>query len=144
MTILTTLPIDASLKLRDQLGKARAGRIRYAQWGRYPKTPGSHGIHNPAHEAVQDIEIGRGHAVEAILYGFANSTDSNRPLAVTSLLTILQCVEIINSREISIMFAISPRQARKYFQVIKSALPFIVRATQEKSQSGDQDQSHAQ
>lgn len=125
---MTNLAIDSLPGFTNHLGKARTARIRYAQRGKYPKTPGSRGIANPILEAMQEIEVGRGHPVEDILYGFAHSTDDGRPLGVTSLLTILQCMPVINSREISIMFAVSPRQARKYFLIVKIALPFIIRA----------------
>ena len=113
--------------LTERLGKARTARIRYAHKGTGKRQPAATNIQNPILQQMQTIELGRGHAVEDILYGLSHSTDSDRPLGVGSLFAILQCMTTINSREIGIMFDISERQARKYMKVIKTAIPFIQR-----------------
>jgi hypothetical protein len=83
---------------------------------------------NPVIEQMQNIKWGKGTEVEDILYGLAHTDHDEKPLIVGVLFAILQSMEIINSREIQLMLMCGDRQARKYMQAIKAALPFITKA----------------
>lgn len=117
--------IDNFPTLTQHLGRAKTARIRYAQRGRYPKTTHRRGFINTVLEPMQGIEAGSGHPVEDILYGLAHCRDDDRPIRTSCLMAVLQCMPIINTWEICVMFDISESQARKYKQIIKAALPFL-------------------
>jgi hypothetical protein len=117
--------IDSLPGFKKHLGKARAARIRYAQKGTFRRQPCAKNIENTVIEQMQYLESIDGHPIEDILCGFARANHDSKPIGVSSLVTILQCMPIINTREIQLMFDISDRQARKYLQVISASLPFI-------------------
>lgn len=122
-------PIDALPGLVAHLGKARADRIRYAQNGRQKRQPGATNIPNPILNEMQDEEPDATSPINDILSGLARS-DEGKPLSVRRLYNILQCMPIINTREICLMMAVDVRQAQRYLRVIKIALPFLIRAIQ--------------
>jgi len=117
--------VDTSQCLINGMSKAKAARIRYAQKGTYRAQPYAKNIDNPVLDTVQGIDAGRGHPVEEILYGFAQAADHQQPLNTSCLLVILQCMPVINTREVQLMLAVGDRQARKYVQAVKAALPYI-------------------
>ncbi|MAC32440.1 MAG: hypothetical protein CME38_02405 [Haliea sp.] len=122
---MSEFSIDNFPTLTKRLGRAKTARIRYAQKGRYPKTTHRGGFINTVLEPMQGIEAGHGHPVEDVLYGLAHCRNDKRPIRSSNLIAVLQCMPIINTREICVMFDISERQAMKYKQIIKAALPFI-------------------
>ena len=119
------LPIDGMPYLKNQLGKARTGRIRYHQKGTYRRQPAATNVTNTVYKEVQKIDSIFNHPLQDVLNGFVRLPGDDKPMSINSVFTILQCMQVINSREIGLMFDIGDRQARKYLQVIKAALPFI-------------------
>ena len=119
------LPIDEMPYLKKQLGKARTGRIRYHQKGTYRRQPAATNVTNTVYKEVQEIDSIFNHPLQDVLTGLVQNENHNKPISINSVFTILQCMQVINSREIGLMFDIGDRQARKYLQVIKAALPFI-------------------
>tara|TARA_R110000737_G_scaffold48938_1_gene69530 strand:+ start:12770 stop:13153 length:384 start_codon:yes stop_codon:yes gene_type:complete len=122
---LDILPIDEMPYLKKQLGKARTGRIRYHQKGTYRRQPAATNVTNTVYKEVQGIDSIFNHPLQDVLTGLVQNENHNKPISINSVFTILQCMQVINSREIGLMFDIGDRQARKYLQVIKAALPFI-------------------
>lgn len=123
-------PIDAMKGLKAHLGKARTDRIRYAQRGTYKRQPGATNIENTVIDAMQRQQPSDCISpVSDILTGIARAGSTTvKPLSVHRLYAILQCMPIINTRQIQIMMAIEPRQARRYLAALKVAMPFLVRA----------------
>ena len=119
------LPIDEMPYLKKQLGKARTGRIRYHQKGTYRRQPAATNITNTVYKEVQGIDSIFNHPLQDVLTGLVQNENHNKPISINSVFTILQCMQVINSKEIGLMFDIEQRQAQKYLQVIKAALPFI-------------------
>ena len=119
------LPIDEMPYLKKQLGKARTGRIRYHQKGTYRRQPAATNITNTVYKEVQEIDSIFNHPLQDVLTGLVQNENHNKPISINSVFTILQCMQVINSKEIGLMFDIGQRQAQKYLQVIKAALPFI-------------------
>lgn len=125
-------PIDALPGLVAHLGKARADRIRYAQNGRQKRQPGATNIENPVLGEMQNESPEDNSPINDILCGLIRSEDHHHklPLSVHRIYNILQCMPIINTREICLMMAVDVRQAQRYLRVIKIALPFLIRAIQ--------------
>lgn len=122
-----TVPsIDRMPELAEHLGPYRTARIRYAQKGTGRRLPRATNIENTVIEAMQFKRLSDGDGVADILSGLAASSDGGtRPLSAQHLYAIFQCIPVINSREIELMLNISPRQARKYLQLARIALPLI-------------------
>lgn len=118
--------IDQMPQLTEHLGPYRTARIRYAQKGTGRRLPRATNLDNTVIKAMQGKRLSDGDGVADILSGLAASSDGGtRPLSAQHLYTIFQCMPVINSREIELMLNISPRQARKYVQLAKIALPLI-------------------
>lgn len=123
-------PIEKCIRLCIRIGRARTARIRYAQRGTGRKQTGKAiNITNPVIDTLHTDMYGKAPApIMDILYGVANaSEDGNKALNTNVLLTILETMPEINSREVQIMLACTPRAARKYIQAIQVALPFVLR-----------------
>jgi hypothetical protein len=118
--------IDDLIQFKKHLGKARAARIRYAQKGTFKRQPCATNIENTVIKEMHKY-VTKNSAVEDVLQGFVRSTSDSKPLGVSSLIAILECMPIINTRQIQVMFDISDRQARKYLQVLRASLPHIER-----------------
>jgi hypothetical protein len=118
--------IDSLPTLKKRLGKARTARIRYAQKGTGRRQPCATNIENTVIKEMNKYATRNG-PVEDVLYGFAMAHDDSRPIGVSSLIAILECMPIINTREIQRMLDVSDRQAMKYLRVIRSSLPHIER-----------------
>lgn len=119
--------IDLMPQLAEHLGPYRTARIRYAQKGTGKVLPRAINIENTVIEAMQFKRLSDGDGVADILSGLAASSTggSTKPLSAQHLYAIFQCMSVINSREIELMLNISPRQARKYLQLARIALPLI-------------------
>ena len=137
MGIPTKYPIDDMPNLVKRLGKAKTARIRYAQQGTGRRQPSAKNVINPVIEDIAMLKPGDRHPVNDILHGFASLGDSERSLDPKCLLAILQCVPILNTRELQRMFNISDRQARKYLQITLAALTFISRELNDKTKGNN-------
>ena len=123
--------------LVKRLGKAKTARIRYAQQGTGRRQPSAKNVINPVIEDIAMLKPGDRHPVNDILQCFASLGDSDRSLDPKCLLAILQCVPILNTRELQRMFNISDRQARKYLQITLAALTFISRELNDKTKGNN-------
>lgn len=137
MGIPTKYPIDDMPNLVKRLGKAKTARIRYAQQGTGRRQPSAKNVINPVIEDIAMLKPGDRHPVNDILQCFASLGDSDRSLDPKCLLAILQCVPILNTRELQRMFNISDRQARKYLQITLAALTFISRELNDKTKGNN-------
>lgn len=119
--------IDEMPSLKAQLGKSRADRVRYAGNSDNSKQRNATNIHNTVMWSMQHVVPHQpGCPIADILYG-TSFMDNNQkePLSVDRLYNILQCMEIINTREVMAMMAIQKRQAQRYVRAIKFILPNI-------------------
>lgn len=57
----------------------------------------------------------------------SGSVGSSKPLNVTRLYNILQCLENVNTRTVGVMCGLSERQARKYVQAVRIVIPVLVK-----------------
>ena len=118
-------PIDRMPNLSARLGKARADRIRYLQRADTSRQKGSRNIPNTLIERMQAYSYTDEFCpVEDIISGVARldhapGTRASKPLSVARLYNILQCVEMINTREIMSMLDVEKRQAQVYVKAIK-------------------------
>lgn len=119
--------IDKFVGLCVILGRARTAKVRYAQRGTYRRQPGATNLDNPILDQVQSRHPSG--AVDDILTGAARTeAGGQKPLSVSRLYAILQVMPIINTRQIQLMLALDPRQARRYLAALRLALPFLIRA----------------
>lgn len=115
--------IDDMPNLSKRLGIAGCDRIRYAGKADPRPKPRSTNLANPLINIFPDVMPPR---VMDILRGASNlSEHHSRPLSVRRMVTILQCVPMINTREVSKMLNISERVARMYVRALVFAYPFI-------------------
>lgn len=117
--------IDNMPELVSQLGKAKADRIRYHQKGTGRRQPGATNITNPLIGLLVWRDLHSLPGVNDILTGIARSIDNRKPLSTHRMFNIIQLMSVINTREIQRMTGLSERQARKYMQATKMALPLI-------------------
>ena len=114
-------PIEHMPNLMQRLGKARVDRIRYV--GKANTTPlyKSQNIPNTLMEFMQDRQpCTPGCWVDDIIQGVARLEHGNAlPLSVSRLFNILQCVELLNTRELMALMDIEKRQAQKYLKATR-------------------------
>ena len=121
------LPIEEMPSLAKRLGKSGVERARYHRIADTTPQKGATNIKNPIINQMQHYQPNTlgcpvGEFIEA-----AASFDINqdRPLNINRLYNILQCMPMINNREIVKMTGLSDRQARKYLRSVKFILPFL-------------------
>ena len=118
-------PIDEMPNLKLRLGKARVDRIRYNTHHTYPRPVSPRNTPNPVLGFMQNCKAYDGGPVDDIIMGIARLDHHSRsggvsiPLSVTRLYNILQCMEVINTREVMTMMGIEVRQAQKYIKAVK-------------------------
>lgn len=124
------LPIDRLKAFTKHLGETRTSRIRYFQKGAYRRQAAARNIENTVIFAMQDFDYQNDLSdINDILTGVARANEGgDNPLRVKQLYAILQCLPIINTREVQLMTRLSPRQARRYVAAIRTALPYIERS----------------
>lgn len=126
--------IDTMPNLMASLGKAKSDKIRYLDRADTSPLYKSQNIPNTVQELMQGKEPNAaGCWVDDIIQGIArldhhsNSKGGSEPLSVTRLYNILQCVELINTRELMALMAIEKRQAQKYLKAVKLIMFHIER-----------------
>lgn len=119
--------IDQMPFLKQRLGKAGADRIRYAGRANPRRQPAATNIPNGLLQAMQYYRPTDHHCeISDILSGVANlDQDPRLPLSVNRLYAILQCVPMINTREIMVMLDVDKRQAQRYVRALKLAFPYL-------------------
>lgn len=132
MSVLPTTPvwpIDSMPNLTARLGKAGTDRIRYTGLADASPLKGSRNIPNTLIGFMQDRELGApGCWVDDIVQGVARLDYGNAvPLSAARLYNILQCVEMINTREVMKLMNVEIRQAQKYIKAARLILVMIER-----------------
>jgi len=119
--------IDKMFHLSSRLGNSGIDRIRYAGKACKSKQSGSTNLPNTVLKPMQSAKPNNPGCVIAELIEAAAYLDINdtRPLNINRLFNILQCIEMINTREIQTMTGLSKRHAQKYLRAIKFVLPFL-------------------
>lgn len=137
--------IDDLPNLKASLGKAKVDKIRYVGQEDSSKLANSKNVPNTIRAFMQDKEPGQpGCWVDDIIQGVArldHQTTKHRspPMSATRLYSILQCVELINTRELMKMLAVDKRQAQKYMkacQLIITAIERHLSSTQQQNPPG--------
>lgn len=125
--------IDDLPNLKASLGKARVDKIRYAGQEDNSKLANSTNLKNTVLQFMQDKVPGTpGCWVDDIIQGVARLDHQQTekrpvPLNVARLYNILQCVELINTRELMKMLDVEKRQAQKYLKAMKLIITAIER-----------------
>lgn len=120
-------PIDQMVNLSKRLGNSGLDRIRYAGKANNQKQPRSTNIPNTVLGPMQFVRPNEPGCKVAEWMEAASRFDSNdsKPLNINRLYNILQCIELINVREIQTMTDLGVRHAQKYLRAIKFVLPFL-------------------
>lgn len=125
--------IDDLPNLKASLGKARVDKLRYAGQEDSSKLANSKNVSNTVLQFMQDKVPGTpGCWVDDIIQGVARldhqaTKHRSPPLSVTRLYNILQCIELINTRELMKMLAVDKRQAQKYMKACQLIITAIER-----------------
>lgn len=123
--------IDEMPLLATQLRKARVDRIRYADKASGERLYKSQNIPNTILRFMQDREPYAPECwVDDVIQGIARldhqqTKGRSMPLSVTRLYNILQCVELLNTRELMSLMAVEARQAQKYLRACKLIIQII-------------------
>lgn len=137
--------IDDLPNLKASLGKAKVDKIRYA--GQEDSQPlfNSKNVPNTVQDFMQDKMPGDpGCWVDDIVQGVARldhqaTKHRSPPMSAARLYNILQCVELINTRELMKMLDVDKRQAQKYMkacQLIITAIERQLSNTQQQNPPG--------
>ena len=112
-----------------RLGRARVDRIRYSNIADPSPLLHSRNIPNTLLRFMQDKQLGDpGCWVDDIIQGVVRLDYGNSvQLSASRLYNILQCVEMINTREVMKLMDVKARQAQKYIQATKLAMTMIHR-----------------
>lgn len=120
-------PIEEMTHLKERLGKARVYIIRYARRANTEKEPRSTNIENTVIRQMQDVKPNTPMCRVNDLVSAAAHLDihQSQPLHINRLLSILQCIQMINTREIIKMTGLEKRQAQKYLRAAKFIIPHL-------------------
>lgn len=125
--------IDDLPNLKASLGKARVDKLRYAGQEDSTKLANSKNVQNTVLQFMQDKVPGQpGCWVDDIIQGVARldhqaTKHRSPPMSATRLYNILQCIELINTRELMKMLAVDKRQAQKYMKACQLIITAIER-----------------
>jgi len=114
--------------LAKRLGKAGIDRIRYASLHGHPRPPSPRNTANPYRARLEYVEpYAAGCPVDDIIQGIARLDHHGTgrrsiPLSASRIYGILQCMDVINTHEISLMLDVDTRQAQKYLKAVKLVL----------------------
>lgn len=120
-------PIEQMPNLSERLGESGMDKIRYT--GKHNPKRLRHST-NIANTVIQQMQFFRPNAwccpVNDLIIGAAHlDGHQSKPLNINRLFNILQCMEVINRREIITMTNLEPRQAQKYLRAIKFIIPHL-------------------
>ena len=120
-------PIEEMLNLSKRLGNSGIDRIRYAGKANTQKQPRSTNLPNTVLIPMQSVRPNDPGCPVGEWIEVASRLDSNdsKPLNINRIYNILQCIEMINVREIQTMTDLSQRHAQKYLRAVKFVLPFL-------------------
>jgi len=120
-------PIIEMTNLSKRLGNSGIDRIRYAGKANTQKQPRASNVPNTVLVPMQFVRPNTPGCEVAEWIDAASRLDSNdsRPLNINRLYNILQCIEMINVREIQTMTDLGKKQAQKYLRAVKFVLPFL-------------------
>lgn len=117
--------IDDFPLLTERLGKASTDRIRYHQQGTGRRQSAATNLTNPLQKQLACLD-NIPYALDDILSGVISTIEAGtKPLSMARLFNLFQCMPLINTREIQIMMSLDERQARRYMQAAKLALPLM-------------------
>lgn len=111
--------------LQKSLG-VKYDKVRHAQIG--VDRPFGKNVENTIQFEMQYVNPNDTHcSVNDAIVGVAltGAVGNSKPLSVTRLYSILQTLENINTRTVSVMCDLSERQARKYVQACRIVLPVL-------------------
>ncbi|WP_349343558.1 hypothetical protein [Marinobacter sp. MMG032] len=120
-------PIEEMTHLAARLGQSGMDRIRYAGKANPTKQPRSTNIENIVLIQMQTVRPNTpGCRVNELIEGAAIlDTNQSKPLNINRIFNILQCMQVINTREIKTMTGLNKRQAQKYMRAVKFILPYL-------------------
>ncbi|MCM2973796.1 hypothetical protein [Larsenimonas suaedae] len=122
---MVTYPISQMPFLSERLGAVRCARIGYLDRMNPWRQAGATNLKNTVIDLMQgrrptDVACPVSDVIGGISrLNHANGKDNYRPLSMTRLYTILQCMPLINTREVMTMFDVGDRQARRYVKACK-------------------------
>ena len=119
--------IDDMPYLKARLGKARSDRVRYA--GNADTTHLKCATNIP-NSVIAQMQFKRttdyGCPISDVLQGAANmDAGHSLPLSVNRLYSVLQSIEVVNTREVMTMMAVDKRQAQRYVRAVKFVMPHL-------------------
>ena len=121
------------LNLQRSLGKARTDRVRYVTLQNTSRLAKSQNIDNIHLDLMQYKEPHDTSCyVDDIVQGIARldhqmTKGISKPLSVSRMYNILQCMPLINTREVMAMLDVDTRQAQKYVKACKLVIFHITR-----------------
>lgn len=120
-------PIEEMTHLATRLGQSGMDRIRYAGKANTEKQPRSTNIENTVLTEMQSVRPNTpGCRVNELISGAASlDINQSKPLNINRIFNILQCMQVINTREIKTMTGLNKRQAQKYMRAIKFIIPYL-------------------
>ena len=130
---MSVRPIDQMINLQRSLGKAKVDRIRYVTLQNTKPLSRSQNIDNTILQLMQYKQPHDDQCyVDDIVQGIARldhqmTKGASKPLSVSRLYNILQCMPLINTREVMAMLGVDTRQAQKYVKACKLAIFHIER-----------------
>jgi len=122
-------PIEEMTHLAKRLGESGMDRIRYAGKANTEKQPRATNIKNTILAEMQSVNPNTPGCMvnELISVAATFDTSQSKALNINRLFNILQCMPLINNREVKLMTGLEQRQAQKYVRAIKFIIPFLER-----------------
>ncbi|MTI78358.1 MAG: hypothetical protein FH754_13720 [Marinobacter sp.] len=120
-------PIEEMTHLAARLGQSGMDRIRYAGKANTSEQPRASNIENTVLTEIQTVRPNTpGCRVNELIEGAAIlDTNQSKPLNINRIFNILQCMQVINTREIRTMTGLNSRQAQKYLRAVKFIIPYL-------------------
>lgn len=127
MQLLTNLgeihPIDAMPSLSKRLGKSRVDQIRATERP-LPRSRGSRSLNNPI-QANMLCLIKEPRQISDIVVGVCRNSDTDSSLNHKRLIVLLKTLDQIDTRRVQHVTGLGERQAQRYVQACRMAIPHI-------------------
>jgi len=136
---ISMLSIDDMPSLAKRLGASGRERARYPQVADSSLQKGATNVSNTI---IKEMQFHRPNTLGCLVNLYVKAAagfniDDSRPLNINRLFNILQCMEMVNTREVIKMTGLSYKQAMRYVRAVKFALPFLEKVFADKAQEDE-------
>lgn len=118
-------PISEMPSLMKRLGKSGVDRIKASTIDTSAYRDSRHTLTNTIQKEMQRCYVNQYGKVSEIISNVAQNTDGDKPLNISRIYVLFQCLGKIDTRRVARICDLSDTQAREYVRACRIALPYL-------------------